>query len=203
MLQTEGKTQEDAAQGNDTPAQRVASLLGNRNIVLVGMMGAGKTSVGRRLAAALDLPFLDADHEIEAAANLTIPEIFENYGEAHFRDGEKRVIRRLLQSGPAVLATGGGAFEDPETRAAISERGISVWLKADLGVLFDRVRRKANRPLLNRPNPKAALGELLARREPTYALADLTVHSRDTPHATVVKEIIAALKARLEEGDKA
>ncbi|MBZ8133005.1 shikimate kinase [Afifella sp. IM 167] len=202
MLQTEGKTEEDAGDGRDAAARCVSSLLKDRNIVLVGMMGAGKTSVGRRLATALDLPFLDADQEIETAANLTIPEIFEIYGEAQFREGERKVIRRLLGSGPAVLATGGGAFEDPQTREAIAERGISVWLKADLAVLFERVRRKSSRPLLNRPNPKAALAELLARREPTYALADLTVHSRDTPHATVVRDIVAALKLRLEQGEE-
>ncbi|WP_034492413.1 shikimate kinase [Afifella pfennigii] len=201
MLQTEGKKETNAEEGLEAAGRRVAALLGGRNIVLVGMMGAGKTSVGRRLAATLNLPFLDADHEIETAANLSVPEIFEQYGEAYFRDGEKKVIRRLLQSGPAVLATGGGAFEDEETRAAITERGISVWLKADLDVLYERVRRKANRPLLNRPDPKAFLRELLARREPTYGLADVTVRSREAPHQALVADIVAAVEERLTAGE--
>ncbi|MDQ0325912.1 shikimate kinase [Rhodopseudomonas julia] len=190
MLRTESKKYSRIEEG---AAERVVERLGARNIVLVGMMGAGKTSVGRRLAATLNLPFKDADQEIEAAANLTIADIFATYGEAHFREGEKKVIRRLLTTGPTVIATGGGAFEDAETRQAIANDAVSIWLKADLDLLFDRVRRRSNRPLLRKPNPKEILADLLARREPTYALATLTVASRDVPHHTVVADVLSAL----------
>ena len=177
---------------------RVVERLGKRCIVLVGMMGAGKTSIGRRLAGnLLRLPFLDADAEIEKAANLTIPEIFESYGEAHFREGERRVVARLLASGPAVLATGGGAFMSEETRERCRESGITVWLKADVPVLLERVRKKGNRPLLDRRDPDEAMRRLLAEREPTYRLADIVVASREGPHQAVVAEIIAALDSRL------
>lgn len=181
-------------------AARIVARLGSRNVVLVGLMGAGKTSVGRRLAAALRLRFLDADHEIEAAANLTVAEIFEAYGEAHFRDGERRVIARLLADGPKVLATGGGAFMCEETRRRIRANGISIWLKADLPVLMERVRKKGNRPLLRAPDPEAVMRRLMAEREPTYALADIAVRSRDGPHQAIVGEILTALDAHLAEG---
>lgn len=179
-------------------AERVVSRLGPRCVVLVGMMGAGKTSIGRRLASALRLPFVDADAEIEKAANLTIPEIFEHYGEAHFREGEHRVVARLLANGPAVVATGGGAFMSEETRARCRESGITVWLKAEIPVLLDRVRKKSNRPLLNNPDPEGSLRRLLAEREPVYRLADIVVSSRDGPHQGVVSEILAALEAQLD-----
>nr|WP_306263386.1 shikimate kinase [Pararhizobium sp. IMCC3301] len=173
-------------------AQRLRDL-GTRSIVLVGMMGVGKSSVGRRLAQAMNLPFVDADKEIEEAANRSIVEIFEAYGEAHFRDGEKRVIQRLLADGPQVLATGGGAFMNAETRAEIAERGISVWLRAELKVLIARVKRKPTRPLLQKPNPEKILAELLAQRNPVYAQADITITSRDVPHEVVVGDILTAL----------
>ena len=167
--------------------------LGTRSIVLVGMMGVGKSSVGRRLAQAMNLPFVDADKEIEEAANRSIVEIFEAYGEAHFRDGEKRVIQRLLADGPQVLATGGGAFMNAETRDEIAEKGISVWLRAELNVLIARVKRKPTRPLLQKPNPEKVLAELLAQRNPVYAQADITITSRDVPHEVVVGDILSAL----------
>ena len=176
---------------------RVLSRLGCRCIVLVGMMGAGKTSIGRRLANALHLPFVDADAEIEMAANQTIAEIFAHYGEAHFREGERRVMARLLASGPMVLATGGGAFMCAETRERARENGVSIWLRADVSVLLERVRKKGNRPLLNDPDPDGVMRRLLAEREPVYALADLSIASRDGPHQTLVAEIIAGLEAHL------
>jgi shikimate kinase len=179
--------------------ERVLARLGRRCIVLVGMMGAGKTSIGRRLANLLHLPFLDADSEIEKAANLTIPEIFANYGEAEFREGEKRVVARLLAGGPAVLATGGGAFMSEDTRERCRSEGVTIWLKADVPVLLERVRKKGNRPLLNREDPEGVMRKLLAEREPIYALADITIASREGPHQAVVGEIIAALDAHLNE----
>jgi shikimate kinase len=180
--------------------ERVLARLGNRSIVLVGMMGAGKTSIGRRLAHVLALPFLDADAEIEKAANLSVPEIFSVYGEPHFREGERRVLARLLASGPAVLATGGGAFMNEETRHECREHGISIWLKADVAVLLERVRKKGNRPLLETPDPEATMQRLLAAREPVYATADIVIASREGPHHSVVLDILKALEAHLAEG---
>src|SRR5438270_10445142 len=163
-----------------------------RTIVLVGLMGAGKTKIGRRLAARLNLPFFDSDNEIEAAAGETIEEIFRNRGEAAFRDGERRVIARLLGRPLHVLATGGGAFMDPATRAAIARRGVSVWLRADLGVLLARVLRRGNRPLLQARDPRDVLAELIERRHPVYAEADLTLDSGDgAPEVTVTRTIAA------------
>jgi shikimate kinase len=175
--------------------ERLLAHLGKRCIVLVGMMGAGKTSIGRRLANLLHLPFLDADSEIEAAANLSIPEIFAKHGEADFREGEKRVVARLLASGPAVLATGGGAYMSEETRERCRADGVTIWLKADASVMLDRVRKKGNRPLLDQPNPEAVMRQLLAKREPIYALADITIASREGPHQAVIADILAALDA--------
>lgn len=168
-----------------------------RTVVLVGLMGAGKTKIGRRIAARLDLPFFDSDEEIEAAAGETIEEIFRNRGEATFRDGERRVIARLLQGPVHVLATGGGAFMDPQTRGIIAQRGISVWLRADLDVLFARVLRRTNRPLLKTPDPRAVLAELIERRHPIYAEADITIDSGDGPPDATAGRTIAAL-ARCE-----
>ncbi|MYZ50076.1 shikimate kinase [Propylenella binzhouense] len=179
-------------------ATRIAADLRGRSIVLVGMMGAGKTSVGRRLAAALHLPFVDADAEIESAANLTIPEIFATMGEEKFRDGERRVIARLLGDGPKVIATGGGAFMAAETRRAVRANGISVWLKAELPILMDRVRKKSNRPLLQHADPEEVMRSLLAVREPVYAEADLMVVSNDGPHQAVVADLVARLERFLE-----
>lgn len=174
------------------PAPVPAAL---RSIVLVGLMGAGKTTVGRRLAQRLGLPFVDADAEIERAAGETIPEIFERRGEAAFRDGERRVIARLLEEGPQVLATGGGAFMDETTRAHIAARGISVWLKADLDVLMKRVGRRSNRPLLKQDDPRRVMERLMAERYPIYAQADLTVESVEGPHDSVVDDVVARIEA--------
>ncbi len=170
-----------------------------RTITLVGLMGVGKSSVGRRLANALDLPFKDADVEIEAAAGRSIPDIFAEMGEPAFRDGERRVITRLLENPPHVLATGGGAFMNDETRALIKERSISVWLKADLEVLVRRVSRKDSRPLLSGKDPLAVLTELAEKRYPVYAEADITVETGDTAHHVTVDQVIRALTRHLEE----
>jgi len=178
----------------------VLGRLGRRSIVLVGMMGGGKSSVGRRLATRLNVPFADADVEIEKAAGMSIAEIFARHGEAYFRSGEARVIARLLEGGPQVLATGGGAFMNPDTRLAIKARGVSIWLKADLDVLLRRINKRRNeRPLLQTADPSDTLRTLLIEREPTYALADLTVQSRDVPHDSIVNDVIAALAAFLNE----
>ncbi len=170
------------------------AALGQRAIVLVGMMGSGKSSVGRRLAGRLGLPFVDADTEIETAAHMTIPEIFAQRGEAEFREGERRVISRVLTTrAPLVLATGGGAFMNAETRERVKELGIAVWLKAEPDVLMRRVRKRSNRPLLQTADPEATLRRMLTEREPVYALADITILSSDEPHEVVVGETIAAL----------
>jgi shikimate kinase len=175
----------------------ITAALGRRSIVLVGMMGAGKSTIGRRLAGRLRLPFLDADIEIEAAAGMSIPDIFETHGEPHFRDGEARVIARLLDNGPAVLATGGGAFMREETRNRIRDKAVSIWLKADADIIMRRVKRRADRPLLQTEDPAATVSRLLEQREPVYQNADLTIWSRDVPHERIVDECIEALRARL------
>jgi shikimate kinase len=173
--------------------KRVRTRLGRRAIVLVGLMGAGKSTVGRRLANRLSLHFRDADHEIEAAAGMSIPDIFAIYGEPAFRGGERRVIARLLGEAPMVLATGGGAFMDAETRAAIGVGGVSVWLRADISVLMRRVRKRSNRPLLQDPDPEGVMRRLMSVREPVYATADLTVESQDGSHDRVVDAVLTAL----------
>jgi shikimate kinase len=166
-----------------------------RPVVLIGLMGAGKSSVGTKLAEILGVQFRDSDAEIEKAANLTIPEIFERYGEAHFRDGERRVIARLLGGKPKVLATGGGAFMNAETRALIAKRAVSVWLKADLAVLVERTAGRSHRPLLNRGNPRDILAGLIETRYPVYAEADIHVESRPgQAHDKMARRIIAALE---------
>lgn len=164
-----------------------------RSLVMVGLMGAGKSSIGRRLAQRLDLPFVDADAEIEAAAGCSIGEIFERYGEPYFRDGERRVIARLLDGPVQVVATGGGAFMDSETRARIREKGISVWLKADVETLSERVSRRTNRPLLKSGDPKSILTGLMERRYPVYAEADVIVTTDSSPPAATVEKVVAAL----------
>ena len=179
-----------------TKPQAASSTLGGltaRPIVLVGLMGAGKTTVGRRLASALDLPFIDADAEIEAAAGSTVEEIFARHGEGAFREGERRVISRLLSDGPMVLATGGGAYIDPGTRAAIKEKGTSIWLRADIDVLMRRVGKRNNRPLLKTDNPRRVMEQLIEKRYPVYAEADIIIDSREGPHEYMVRTIIAAL----------
>jgi shikimate kinase len=173
------------------PRQRLA-----RTLVLVGLMGAGKTSVGKRLAALLGVGFTDSDAEIVAAAGMTIPEIFATLGEPAFRDGERRVIARLLAEPPGVLATGGGAFIEPRTRAEIKRRATSVWLRADLDLLWDRVRDRPGRPLLQAPDPRAVLADLDRRRSPIYAEADVVVDSRrGASHETMARAILAAIEA--------
>lgn len=178
-------------------AATLAAALGARSIVLVGMMGAGKSSIGRRLAKKLDLVFIDADTEIELAAGMPITDIFDQHGEEYFRAGEARVIARLLERGRQVLATGGGAFMNPATRAKIAAAGVSVWLHAEPGILLQRIRRRSDRPLLRTPDPEATVKRLIEERYPVYAQADLVVRSRDVPHEVIVDEIIAALAARL------
>ena len=175
----------------------LAAALGMRSIVLVGMMGAGKSSIGRRLAKKLDLPFVDADAEIELAAGMPITDIFEHHGEEYFRSGEARVIARLLEQGRRVLATGGGAFMNRATRDLIGAKGISVWLKAEPDVLLRRIRRRSDRPLLRTPNPEATMKGLIEERYPVYTEADVTIHSRDVPHEIIVDEIIGAVAARV------
>ena len=156
-------------------------------------MGAGKTSVGRRLAEKLEIPFVDADHEIEVAAGKTIPEIFNDHGEAYFREGERRVITRLLENGKQVLATGGGAFMNTETREKIKGHGLSLWLKADLDVLLKRVAKRNDRPLLLKEDPAFVMKRLIDQRYPIYAEADITVESRDVQHGQIVNDVIKAL----------
>jgi len=176
---------------------RIREALGRRSIVLIGLMGAGKTAVGRRLANRLDLPFIDADTEIELAAGVSISEIFAEHGESYFRQGERKVIARLLEGGPQVLATGGGAYMNAETRANIKARGLSVWLKAELKVLLKRVGRRDNRPLLAAGDPEKVMKRLIEERYPIYAGADLTVESRDVPHDVIVGTVIDALAVKL------
>ena len=178
------------------PGSQIRAALDNRSIVLVGMPGSGKSAVGRRLAPRLGLTFSDADEEIERAAGKPIVDIFKDHGEVYFRDGERKVIARLLAAGPQVLATGGGAFMTAETRENIHRSGISIWLKAELALLMRRVQKKGNRPLLE-GDPEGALRRLLTIRDPIYALADITIESRDVPHDAIVGDIIEALRKSL------
>lgn len=168
-----------------------------RPIALIGMMGAGKSAIGKLVAQALGLPFKDADKEIEVAAAATIPEIFERHGEAHFRDGERRVIARLIGEGPLILATGGGAYMDAETRAMLKEQAITIWLRAEFDVLWRRVSRRAHRPLLKTEDPKGTLAGLIEARYPTYAEADVIVDSDDAPKGETAQRVIDALAAHI------
>jgi shikimate kinase len=179
--------------GDAQSLEAIKSALGDKSIVMIGLMGCGKSAVGRRLAVRLGLPFVDADEEIEKAAGQSIEDIFTEHGEPYFREGERKVLARLMRSGPQVLAAGGGAFMNADTRAAIAERGISVWLKAELPLLVRRVAKRNNRPLLKGGDPQAVMQKLMDVRYPTYALADLTVESRDVPHDVIVAEIIERL----------
>jgi shikimate kinase len=194
-----GATQDLAAR----PEAAVMAALGRRSIVLVGMMGAGKSSIGRRVAIRLGIPFVDADAEIEKAAGMSISDIFVIRGEGEFRAGEARVVARLLEGGPQVLATGGGAFANPDIRAAIAAKGISIWLKAEFDVLMKRIKRRHDRPLLKTEDPGATLRKLMQERDPIYALADLTVQSRDVLHDKIVDEIVSALAGQLGVADAA
>jgi shikimate kinase len=194
---TDMALQSDANAAPGSAAIRAA--LERRSVVLVGMMGVGKSSIGRRLAVRLGIPFVDADTEIEKAAGMSICDIFARHGEADFRSGEARVIARLLEHGPQVLATGGGAFMNAATRSAIKAKGVSIWLAAEFEVLIRRIaKRKNERPMLQTDDPAATLRQLLVAREPIYALADLTVQSREAPHEVIVTEIVNAIAAFLD-----
>ncbi len=188
-----------AEERDGTAEAALRERLAGRHIVLVGLMGAGKTSVGKRLAQRLHLPFVDSDHAIEESANMSIPDIFKSLGEAEFRAGERRVIARLLNEAQQVIATGGGAYMDAETRLRIRERGIAVWLKAELPVLMRRVQRRQDRPLLANSDPEATMRELMARRYPIYAEADLCILSGEQPHDVMVSMVIDALTALLDK----
>lgn len=176
----------------------IRSRLGGRAIVFVGLMGAGKTAIGRKLAQMLDIPFVDSDHEIEDVSRMSVPELFERYGEPEFRALEQRVIERLVREGPRVVSTGGGAFMNEHTRAAIAGHGVSIWLKADLDLLMERVAKKQNRPLLKNPDPRAVMQKLMADRYPVYALADITVETRDARREVIADEALLALAAHLQ-----
>jgi shikimate kinase len=171
--------------------------LGRRSIVFVGLMGAGKTAIGRKLAQALGLNFVDSDHEIETVSRMTIPELFERYGEPEFRSLEERVVGRLVKDGPQVVSTGGGAFMNANTREAIARDGISIWLKADLDTLMARVAKKPNRPLLKAPDPRAVMERLMAERYPVYGLADIVVTTRDVRREEILAEVIDSLSSWL------
>lgn len=183
-------------------ARRIIDRLGRRSIVFVGLMGAGKTAIGRKVAATLGLPFVDSDQEIEAAARMTVPELFERYGEPEFRALEQRVIQRVLEGGPQVLSTGGGAFMNAQTRGLIAGGAVAIWLKAELDVLFARVSKKQNRPLLRTADPRATLAALMDARYPVYAEAHVTVHTRDERKDIIVGEVLEALDAYLAGGEE-
>lgn len=171
--------------------------LGRRSIVFVGLMGAGKTAIGKKVAQLMQLPFVDSDHEIEKVSRLSVPELFDLYGEEEFRSLEERVIARLLETGPQVLSTGGGAFINERTRGAIRAAGVSIWLKADLDTLMERVVKRHNRPLLKHPDPRAVMQRLMRERYPVYALADMEVTSRDVRRETITGEVLQALAGYL------
>ncbi len=177
----------------EAPARRAPPGPLKRTVALVGLMGAGKSSVGKRLASALGAPFRDADDEIERAAAMSISEIFARFGEPYFREGERRVIARMLSDPPHVLATGGGAFMDPDTRRLLAQRAVTVWLRVDLDTLAQRTARRDHRPLLQGGDPRAVLSALIDARYPVYAQADIVVDSRDEPHGAMVDEILARL----------
>ena len=194
----------DAALHNKMPASpqdcALVASLGHRSVVLVGMMGAGKSSVGRKLGARLGLAFVDADTKIEEAAGMSIPDIFETRGEAEFRSGEARVIARLLDGGPQVLATGGGAYMNADTRALVRTKAVSVWLKADFDVLMKRIKRRTDRPMLKTADPAATLKQLMDVRYPVYAQADITIESREVLHEIIVEEILDNMRVLMKVG---
>jgi shikimate kinase len=179
--------------------ERAKAALGRRNLVFVGLMGAGKSAIGRMTATALGIPFIDSDHEIERVSRMTISDLFVAYGEEEFRALETRVIKRLLHTGPRIVSTGGGAYINERTRRHIKKQGLSVWLKADLDVLWERVNKRDTRPLLKTENPKQTLESLMETRYPIYAEADLTVISRDVKKEVMVEEVLTALAAMPKE----
>ena len=183
-----------------TLGEQARAKLGRRNIVFVGLMGAGKSAIGRMVAQHLRVPFIDTDVEIERVSRMTISELFATYGEEEFRSLETRVIKRLLRGGPKVISTGGGAFINDNTRRHISRGGISLWLKADLEVLWERVNKRDHRPLLKTENPRATLAALMEKRYPIYSEADLTIESRDVRKEIIVTEVLAAI-AGIEQKD--
>lgn len=193
MINANDTPRAEAAGAAARPADPIAKPLA-KTIALVGLMGAGKTAIGRRLATRLGVAFRDADAEVERAAAMTIPEIFDTFGEPYFRDGERRVIARLLSDPPHVLATGGGAFMDPETRSTMAGRAVTVWLKADIETLLARVTRRDTRPLLRQGDPRGILEALIEKRYPIYAEADVTVASLDAPHEESLDAVMAALE---------
>lgn len=182
--------------------EKIRGQLASHSIVLVGLMGAGKTTIGRRVAKKLNLKFVDADHEIEKAADMAVSDIFTSHGEAYFREGERKVIARVLESGPQVLATGGGAYMDENTRANIANAGISIWLKCEHELLMQRVRKRSGRPLLKAKDPEAVMKKLIDERYPVYAEADICVMSRDMPHSVIVNDVIRALLSFFGEGEQ-
>ena len=182
-------------QAPPTLAEQARAALGKRNLVLIGLMGAGKSAIGRMTAQALGVPFVDSDHEIERVSRMSITDLFAAYGEAEFRALETRVIKRLLRSGPRVVSTGGGAYINENTRRHIKRGGLTVWLNADLDVLWERVNKRDTRPLLKTVNPRQTLENLMNARYPIYAEADLTVMSRDVKKETMVEEVLAAITA--------
>lgn len=179
-------------------APSLVPRLEKRSIVFVGLMGAGKSVIGRKVAFSLGLPFIDSDQEIETVSRMTVPDLFENFGEAEFRSLERRVIARLLKTGPQIISTGGGAFVDPTTRDAVARNGVSVWLKADLDTLMERVMKRQNRPLLKTDDPRAVMRRLMQLRHPLYALADVTVQTRDERKEVIAAEVIEALRVHLD-----
>lgn len=190
---------EETTIGTSAAVEAARRVLGKRNLVLVGLMGAGKSAIGKLVASEMGIPFIDSDHEIERVSRMTIPELFEKYGEPEFRRLENRVIARLLRTGPRVLSTGGGAFMNGDTRQSIMESGVSLWLDADLETLWERVIKRDNRPLLRTENPKQTLENLMVSRYPTYALADLKVKSRNEKKDVIAAEVIAAV-AEMADG---
>lgn len=188
-----GQMTDPAAVTAQNKADDARARLDHRPVVFIGLMGAGKSVIGKMTASAMRIPFVDSDQEIEKASRMSIADLFAAYGEEEFRALEARVIRRLLRGGPMVLSTGGGAFMQEPIRANIKRRGLSLWLKADLDVLWDRVKRRSHRPLLKTANPKGTLSNLLDQRYPVYAQADLTVQSRDVPKEVIVSEVIDAI----------
>ncbi|MCY6383533.1 shikimate kinase [Hoeflea prorocentri] len=193
-----------ASESAHPQADEARACLGSRAVAFVGLMGAGKSVIGRMSAQAMRIPFVDSDHEIEQVSRMSISDLFAQYGEAEFRALEARVIKRLLQEGPMVLSTGGGAFMQAPVRDYIGQSGLSLWLKADLDVLWERVKRRSHRPLLQTDNPEATLSALLDERYPVYAMADLVVQSRDAPKETIVDEVLDAIikNGPQEAGDR-